>query len=92
MSRLDSSAANRFRSSARSIESGDVPRICHAGRLERQRELERRLTAELHQARNLAASRPLGLDHRHHVLERQRLEVQAIGGVVVGRDRLRDCS
>ena len=27
--------------------------------------------------------------HRHHVLERQRLEVQPIGGVVVGRDRLR---
>src|SRR3972149_4430742 len=32
--------------------------------------------------------RPLLLDHVHHVLERERLEVQPVGGVVVGRDRL----
>ncbi len=31
----------------------------------------------------------LALDHRQHVLEGQRLEVEAVGGVVVGRHRLR---
>ena len=31
----------------------------------------------------------LALDHREHVLERERLEVEAVGGVVVGRDGLR---
>ncbi len=57
----------------------------HAGGLERAREVERRLPAELH-------DHPLGLlalDHVKHVLERDRLEIESIGGVVVGRDRLR---
>ena len=57
----------------------------HARALERQRELERRLAAELH-------DHPVGLlalDDRQHVFERQRLEVQPVGGVVVGRDGLR---
>ena len=89
MSRLSSSAAKRLRSSARSIESGDVPRILTPALLQRERQLQRRLPAELHQARHLAAGRSLGLDHRHHVFERQRLEVQPVGGVVVGRHRLR---
>jgi len=55
------------------------------GGLERARELERGLAAELH-------DHSLGFLHREdleHVLERERLEVQAIGGVVVGRDGLR---
>ena len=60
-----------------------------AGVLQRQRELERRLAAELHQAGDVPARRALRLDDRHHVLEGQRLEVQPIGRVVVGRDRLR---
>ena len=46
---------------------------------------QRRLAAELH---DHALGR-LELDHRQHVLERERLEVEAVGGVVVGRDRLR---
>jgi hypothetical protein len=63
-----------------------------AGFLQRQRQLQRRLAAELHDARHVDVALALALDHRHHVFERQRLEVQAIGGVVVGRHRLRDCS
>jgi hypothetical protein len=55
-----------------------------AGVLERVRELERGLTAEGHDD----TLRPLGLDDVHHVFEGQRLEVEAVGGVVVGRDRL----
>ena len=74
---------------------GEVDRIGRraenpdAGVLQRERQLERRLAAELHEARHVAAGGPLGLDHRHHVLERERLEVQPVGGVVVGRHRLR---
>ena len=32
------------------------------------------------------------LDDLEHVLDGQRLEVEPVGGVVVGRDGLRDCS
>ncbi len=69
---------------------GDVDRIGrgaddgHAGGLQRPRQLERRLPAELHDD-------ALGLLHRQdleHVFERERLEVQAVGGVVVGGDGL----
>ena len=49
-------------------------------------ELERRLAAEL--ARCTPSGRSRSID-RQHVLERQRLEVEAVGGVVVGRDGLR---
>ena len=59
-----------------------------AGFLQRQRQLQRRLAAELHHARHVDVAFALALDHRHHVLERQRLEVEPIGGVVVGRHRL----
>ena len=55
-----------------------------AGLLQARRELERRLAAELD-------DHPLGLldlADAEHVLERQRLEVEAVGGVVVGRDGL----
>ena len=48
-------------------------------------ELQRRLPAELDDD----ALGLLDLAHADHVLERQRLEVQPVGGVVVGRDRLR---
>ncbi len=54
-------------------------------RLEAQRELERGLAAELDDH----ALRPLGTDHVQHILEGERLEVQARRGVVVGRHRLR---
>ena len=49
------------------------------------RELERRLSAELHDH----PFRLLEVDDLQHVLERQRLEVEAIRRVVVGRHRLR---
>ncbi len=48
-------------------------------------QVERRLPAELHDD----ARRPLALDHVQHMLQRQRLEVEPVGGVVVGGDRLR---
>ena len=60
----------------------------HARLLKRQRELERRLPAELDEARHFSAGRAFRLDHRHHVFEGQRLEVQTIGRVVIRRDRL----
>jgi hypothetical protein len=56
----------------------------HARRLQVARELERRLPAELH-------DHALGLllvDDLEDVLERERLEIEAVGRVVVGRDGL----
>ena len=61
------------------------PEQAGARSLERPREPQRRLAAELDDH----ALGALDLDHREDVLGRQRLEVQAIGGVVVGGDRLR---
>ena len=55
-----------------------------ARRLERARELQRRLAAELHED----PVGPLVVEHGRDVLEGQRLEVEAVRGVVVGRDRL----
>ena len=57
----------------------------HARALERHHQLERGLAAELHDD----PARLLALHDVHHVLERERLEVEAVGGVVVGGDRLR---
>ena len=68
-----------------SIMSGDVPMIGTPLRLEVARELERRLPAELHDH----APRLLDVHDLEHVLERERLEVQAVRRVVVGRHRLR---
>ena len=61
------------------------------------RQPERRLAAELHDDADdswpgpgLADSRlRLGVEHLEHVLERQRFEIQPVGGVVVGGHRLR---
>ena len=61
----------------------------HARLLQRQRELERRLTAELHHHRDLGIALPFAVDDRHHVFERERLEVQPVGRVVVGRHGFR---
>ena len=62
-----------------------VPRMRDPRRLEAGGQLERRLAPEL----DHHAFRLLELADRGHVLERQRLEVQPVGGVVVGGDRLR---
>ena len=56
----------------------------HAGLLQAGGDPQRRLAAELDDH----PLRLLDLDHLEHVLHRQRLEVEAVGGVVVGRDRL----
>ena len=57
----------------------------HAVALEVARELERRLAAVLHDH----APRLLDVHDLEHVLERERLEVQPVRGVVVGRHGLR---
>ena len=56
-----------------------------ARRLERARQPERRLAAEL----DHDPVRLLALAHGEHLLGAQRLEVEPVGGVVVGRNRLR---
>src|SRR5262249_1120908 len=56
----------------------------HARRLEVARQLEGRLTTEL----NDHARRPLTINNLQYVLERQRLEVQLVRRVEVGRHRL----
>ncbi len=66
----------------RGAENGNV------GALERLGELERRLAAELHNDAMQCAIRPLGSDDFEHVLGGERLEVQPVGRVVVGRDCL----
>ena len=66
----------------RGPEDGDVRR------LERGGELERRLAAELHDDPQELSRRLLGAHDLDHVLGRKRLEIEAVGGVVVGRDGL----
>ena len=61
----------------------------HIGRLQRAREFQRRLAAELHDDAVQGAVLPFGGDDFEHVLGGQRLEIQSVGGVVVGRHRLR---
>ena len=60
----------------------------HPGRLQLQRQLQRRLPAKLHDARDRAAGRLLAGDDRVDILARQRLEVQPVDRVVVRGDRL----
>src|SRR5437867_3373719 len=57
----------------------------HARPLQRDDQLQRGLPAELDDH----AAGPLPLHDVHHVLEGERLEVETVGGVVVGGDRLR---
>ena len=70
---------------------GEVHRVgartqdLHPRPVERNRQPQRRLPAEL----DHHPFRLLLLEDVHHVLEGQGLEVEAVGGVVVGRDRLR---
>ena len=51
-------------------------------------ELERGLAAKLDDDADERATRPLRVHQLEHVLHRQRLEIQSVGGVVVGRHRL----
>ena len=57
----------------------------HPGPREGHRQLQGRLATELHDD----AIRLLDVDDVHHVFVRQRLEVELVGRVVVGRDGLR---
>ena len=57
--------------------------------LERLGELQRRLPAELDDDAMERAVRRLDMEDFEHVLDRQRLEIEAVGGVVIGRHRLR---
>ena len=88
--RREHSSFHRSRSSARSIEAGEVPSTSSSGMIGGQ--LERGLAAQRDDDADQPASvhrcRPLGVEHVGHVLGRQRLEVEAVGGVVVGRDGL----
>lgn len=54
----------------------------HACRFQRARQLQRRLAAVLHDN----AFRLLNAHDFQHVFQRHRLKVEAVGGVVVGRD------
>ncbi len=60
----------------------------HAVALQVERQIQRRLPAELHDH----ALRLFAFDDGENVFERERLEVEAVGGVVIGGDRLRDCN
>ena len=60
------------------------PHDGHAGGLEARRQVDGGLAAQ----RDDDPRRPLDLDDVHDVLEGERLEVQAVGRVVVGRDGL----
>ena len=52
------------------------------------RELERRLAAKLHDDALQLAVRAFLIDDGEHILRRQRLEVEPVGGIVVRRNRL----
>ena len=60
----------------------------HLRVLERRGELQRRLAAELDDDAVERALRLLDADDLEHVLGGQRLEIEPVGGVVVGRDGL----
>ena len=66
----------------RGAEDGD------AFRLQRIRQLQGSLAAELHDDTVQCAVLLLDREHLHHVFECQRLEIQAVGRVVIGRDGL----
>ena len=80
----------RSRSSARSIASAQVPRIGIFGVLQRLRQFQRRLAAVTARCTpEHVPSALLAADQRDHVLGGQRLEIEPVGGVVVGRDGFR---
>ncbi len=60
----------------------------YPGGLQRQGKVQRRLPAELHDDADLGSARALVLVDGHHVFEGERLEVEAVAGVVVGGNRL----
>ncbi len=61
----------------------------HAGRAQALGEIQRRLPAELHDHADLRARLRFVVVDGEHVFKHQRLEVEAVAGVVVGGDGLR---
>ena len=60
----------------------------HAGRAQALREIQRRLPAELHDHADFRARLRLVVVDGQHIFKRERLEVEAVAGVVVGGDGL----
>src|SRR5579859_6127711 len=61
----------------------------YAGALQWQRQVQRRLPAELHDHADRSAALGFMLVDREYVFKGERLKVEAITGVIVGRDRFR---
>ena len=84
-----SSCLKRSRSSARSMASGEVPRIgtlaCSSG----SASLSGVWPPNCTMTPCSVPLRALGVDDLEHVLGGERLEIEPVGGVVVGRHRLR---
>ncbi len=76
------------RSSARWIAAGVVPTIGTPASARPCARLERSLATELADHSCDRSDRLLGVDDLEHVLEGERLEVEPVGGVVVGGDGL----
>ncbi len=86
---VEQPARKRSRSSARSIAAGLVPRIVYPASSIPLREAERRLAAELARSRRGSRrTRASACSTSSTSSSVERLEVQAVGGVVVGRHRL----
>ena len=68
---------------------GGGPQNGHTGGLQVRRQLQRGLSTQLHEHAHQAAAAAFRLNDLHDVFERERLEVQARGDVVVGGDGLR---
>ena len=76
------SAFQSSRSSARSIDAGDVPTTSSRGSVSAS------FSGVCPPRDTITPTGVLGLDDVHHVLVGERLEVEPVGGVVVGRHRL----
>ena len=89
MPRSHSSCEKRWRSSARSIESGDVPRILTPAACSASDSFSGVWPPNCTRHATSPPACRLAIDHGHDVFERQRLEIQPIGRVVVGRHGFR---
>ena len=83
-----STPPNAPRSSARWMAAGGVPTMGTPAASRRVRQTQRGLPAQLHDDAGDRAGGLLGCDDLEDVLEGERLEVEPVGGVVVGGDGL----
>ncbi len=86
---LSSTRLKRSRSSARSMASGEVPRIGTSAASSARASFSGVWPPNCTMTPASVPLLPLGGDDLEHVLGGQRLEIQPVGGVVVGRHRLR---